>query len=119
MLRIVYFLGLSLSACPLLAQEVFEVPIELGLPAAPLVFELSNASLDVVLEDGVEPVLRAFAGASGTTRRDKPGRRWKYQVLAIAGLLIWAIVDELLQIPVNRTADVYDCLATDRCVLLL
>lgn len=43
--------------------------------------------------------------------RDKPGRRWKYQVLAIVGLLLWAIVDELLQIPVNRSADVYDCLA--------
>ena len=43
--------------------------------------------------------------------RDRPSRRWKYQVLAIAGLLVWAVVDELLQIPVNRTADVYDCLA--------
>ena len=50
-----------------LAQEVFEVPIELELPVASLVFGLDSAILDVVIEDGAAPVLRAFGGSEGAT----------------------------------------------------
>ncbi len=45
------------------AQEVFEVPIELELPAAPLMIDLDNASLEVLLEARALPVLRAFPGS--------------------------------------------------------
>ncbi len=55
-----------LVAGPVPAQEVFEVPIELELPVAPLVFELDNASLEVVLEEGALPVLRALGGLEST-----------------------------------------------------
>ncbi len=50
---------LALSATPVPAQDVFELPLELTPPQAPLVFELDNASIDVVLDAEAPAVLRA------------------------------------------------------------
>ncbi len=52
-----------LAAGPAPGQEVFEVPIELELPDAPLVLDLDNASLEVVLDAEAVPVLRALGGS--------------------------------------------------------
>ncbi len=62
MRRVLTILGLIvlLAAGPAPAQEVFEVPIELELPDAPLVVALDDASLEVVLKAGTVPVLRAL-----------------------------------------------------------
>ncbi len=56
---------LALATGTASAQEIFEVPIELELPVASLVFGLDSAILDVVIEDGAVPVLRAFGGTEG------------------------------------------------------
>ena len=60
-------------AAPLVAQEVppqagirgiFELPVDLDLPAAPVVLDLDNASVDVALDAAAAAVLRA-RGPSG------------------------------------------------------
>ncbi len=68
MYRAFLILGL-IVAVPLTAQEVppeggernmFEVPVALDLPAAPVVLDLDNASLEVVLDAETPSVLRAL-----------------------------------------------------------